>query len=204
MNPSDVRDSYNAIAHRWHCDEFSKTDGIIQHERAITFAGSRGVALDIGCGGSGRIIDLLLKNGFSVEGLDISEKMLELARSRHPHVEFHEADICQWEFKRKYDFISAWDSIWHVPLQNQEQLLLKIFNGLNHGGVAIFSIGGTENPSDITNSYMGPPMYHSTLGITRTLELIGKAGAICRHLEYDQCPQLHVYIICQKVSLNDK
>lgn len=40
-------------------------------------------------------------------------------------------------------------------------------------------------------------MYHATIGIPRTLELIAEAGSICRHLKYDQHPEPHVYIICQ-------
>lgn len=200
MNPEDVANSYDLIAHRWHGDRFARDNGIAPHEKAVAFTELRGPALDIGCGGSGRLIDMLLNHGFSAEGLDISGRMLELARSRHPSTIFHQADICQWEFPHSYDFISAWDSIWHVPLQLQERVLQKILSGLALGGVAIFSIGGTEDPSETKDSYMGPPMYHSTLGISRTLEVVARAGSICRHLEYDQYPELHVYIICQRVS----
>jgi 2-polyprenyl-3-methyl-5-hydroxy-6-metoxy-1,4-benzoquinol methylase len=200
MGPKDVAKSYDLIAHRWRSDCFSRDNGIAQHEKAVAFTSLRGAALDVGCGGSGRIIEMLLRHEFSAEGLDISVKMLELARARHPKVLFHQADICQWQFPRSYDFISAWDSIWHVPLRAQEQVLLKILTALNRGGVAIFTIGGTEEPNETTNSYMGPPMYHSTLGIPRTLKIVAQAGCVCRHLEYDQRPESHVYIICQRVS----
>ncbi|ABI59316.1 class I SAM-dependent methyltransferase [Nitrosomonas eutropha] len=204
MNPQDVGDSYDLIAHRWQSDCFPRDDGIAQHEKAVAFTTLRGAALDIGCGGSGRVIEFLLNHGFSTEGLDISRKMLELALSRHPHLTFHHADICRWQFPYLYNFISAWDSVWHVPLRAQKQVLLKILAGLSLGGVAIFTIGGTEEPSEISNTYMGPPMYHSTLGIPRTLEVIAQAGAVCRHLEYDQYPQPHVYIICQRTRMEDK
>lgn len=198
MNPKDVATGYDTIAHHWDSDKFPRENGIAQHERAIAFTSLRGPALDIGCGSSGRVIDLLLEHGFTPEGLDISGKMLELARRRHPETTFHHADICQWQFPHSYDFISAWDSIWHVPLQAQEGVLLKILEGLTPGGMAIFTIGGTEAPSETVNSHMGPQMYHGTLGIPRTLQLIAEAGSVCRHLEFDQYPELHVYIICQR------
>ncbi|MGA0588891.1 class I SAM-dependent methyltransferase [Dyella sp. KRB-257] len=204
MEPQDVGKSYDLIADRWRSDRFSQDNGIFQHEKAIAFTKLRGAALDVGCGGSGRLINMLLNRGFSPEGLDISTKMLELARSRHPNIPFHQADICSWNLPRSYDFISAWDSIWHVPLRFQEQVLFKILSGLSLGGVAIFSVGGTDGPDEHTNSYMGPPMYHSTLGIPRTLEVIAQAGSVCRHLEYDQYPEGHVYIICQRVSLDSE
>lgn len=45
---------------------------------------------------------------------------------------------------------------------------------------------------------MGPPMYYSVLGIPKTLQTIAEAGFICRHLEYDQLPEKHVFLIAQK------
>ena len=198
MNPKDVGESYDQIAHHWDSDQFPRSNGIAQHERAIAFTDQRGRALDIGCGSSGRIIDLLLEHGFTPEGLDVSEKMLALARRRHPDLHFHHADICEWALPHDYDFISGWDSIWHVPLHDQERTLLTILSGLSPGGVAIFTLGGIDEPSDTVNTHMGPQMYHSTIGISRTLALIAEAGSVCRHLEYDQFPQPHVYIICQR------
>jgi RimJ/RimL family protein N-acetyltransferase len=41
-------------------------------------------------------------------------------------------------------------------------------------------------------------MYHATLGIPRTLEVLAEAGCVCRHLEYDQYPEGHVYLVAQK------
>ena len=57
-------------------------------------------------------------------------------------------------------------------------------------------------PSEISlpleSSLMGPQMYYSVLGIPNLLKLISEAGCICRHLEYDQYPELHLYVIAQR------
>lgn len=198
MSPDEVARSYDQIAHRWDGDGFPRDNGMPQHERAVAFTPLRGRALDIGCGSSGRLIDLLLGHGFRPEGLDLSARMLHLARRRHPHLTFHHADIRTWPLPCGYDFISAWDSIWHVPLADQEAVLWKMLRGLNPGGVAIFSLGGTTGRSEITNTYMGPPMYHSSPGVPRALQVVAEAGAVCRHLEYDQYPELHAYVIAQR------
>jgi SAM-dependent methyltransferase len=124
--------------------------------------------------------------------------MIELAGQRHPDVRFHHADICEWEFPARYDFISAWDSIWHIPLERQEPVLRKILHGLTPGGVCIFTTGGLDGPSEKVDSAMGPPMYYSAPGLPDTLALIASAGCICRHLEYDQHPELHVFVIAQR------
>jgi SAM-dependent methyltransferase len=172
--------------------------GIPQLERALRFVTARQHALDVGCGCSGRLIDRLIAEGFHVEGIDVSEKMIALARQRHPNVLFHHADICQWTLPRKYDVIVAWDSIWHVPLEAQTRVMEKLCQGLAPNGVWLFTMGGLDEPAEKTDSCMGTPMYYSTLGIPKTLELLTRCGYVCRHLEYDQYPEQHVYIIAQK------
>jgi SAM-dependent methyltransferase len=199
MNPEDIARSYDQIAGIWNSQEFPLSNGLSQHERAIAFVRTKGHALDIGCGSSGRFADLLTSHGFEIAGVDVSEEMIRLARQRHPRITFHQADIRRWEFPRRYDFISAWDSIWHLPLRDQAPVLRRILGALAPGGVCIFTTGGLDGPSEKVDSAMGPPMYYSTLGIPRTLEVLSEAGCICRHLEYDQHPESHLYLIAQRM-----
>lgn len=128
MNPADIEKAYNQITHLWESDEFNSSNGIEQHERAIAFLKTRGLALDVGCGCSGRFIDLLLSKGFKPAGVDISSEMVRLARKKHPDIKIHQEDICKWEITEKYDFITAWDSIWHVPLNQQESVITKLIS----------------------------------------------------------------------------
>lgn len=199
MKPEDVAKSYDQIAEVWNGPGFPHQNGIEQHRRAISFVKHKRAALDVGCGCSGRIIDLLQQHGFCVEGVDISMKMIELAQLRHPEVRFHHADICHWRLPEKYSLISAWDSIWHLPLAAQEPVLTKLLNALEPGGVCIFTTGGLDAPAEKSDSAMGPPMYYSVLGIPKTLEVLSAAGCICRHLEYDQYPEQHLYMIAQRL-----
>ena len=138
MNPSEVAASYDSLAQRWSSTGFDRTNGIAQHLRGLQFVERRGRALDVGCGSSGRFIDLLIGQGFEVEGLDLSAEMLRLARLRHPGVVFHHADICTWTAPHSYDFITAWDSIWHVPLSSQRDVLGKLCSALAAKGAIIF------------------------------------------------------------------
>lgn len=70
--------------------------------------------------------------------------MIELAKRRHPNVTFYHADICEWDFPKKYDLISAGDSIWHLPLADQDPVLRKILRSLTSEGVCIFTKGGLD------------------------------------------------------------
>lgn len=199
MSPEETAATYNRIAQHWDCPEFNMRNGIAQHERALRFLQANGRALDVGCGSSGRIIDLLLKRGLAVEALDISNEMLKRAQQHHPDLTFYEADICTWDFPKRYDFISAWDSIWHVPLDQQLPVLRRICAGLSRGGVLIFTTGGVENPEEITHPCFDQPLYHAAPGIPAVMATLTDAGCACRHLEYDQYPEKHVYIIAQRV-----
>lgn len=197
MNPTEVGHSYDLIAHRWQAPEHP-LGGLPQHERALRFVSARGYALDAGCGCNGRFDEFLSQQGFIVEGVDVSARMIALARQRQPSMQFYHADLCQWDLPRKYDFITGWDSFWHVPLTEQGQVLQKLCDGLNGGGVLIFTTGGVDQPGEVQDNYMGPPMYTAAPGILQTLALLAEHGCICRHLEYDQFPRPHLYIIAQK------
>lgn len=198
MNPSEIGSAYDEITHLWDGGDFDRTNGIEQHKRALKFAKNRGNALDVGCGCTGRFIDLLQSEGFSPEGLDISARMISLARKRHPNVVFHHKDVCEWAITEKYDFVSAWDSIWHIPLEQQAAVLTKLVTCLNPGGILIFSFGGTDEQGQHKDNFMGPTVYYSTLGINGFLKLFIGLGCVARHLEYDQYPELHAYLIVQK------
>lgn len=198
MNPSDIGEAYNQITHLWEREGFNRDNGIEPHNRAIAFVKSRGKALDVGCGCTGRFIDLLSGEGFSPEGVDISKAMVSLARKRNPEIHFYQEDICEWVMPDEYDFITAWDSIWHIPLDQQKQVLTKLISSLSTNGVLIFSFGGTDEEGDHKDDSMGPEVYYSTLGISGFLKLLIGLGCACRHLEYDQYPELHAYLIVQK------
>jgi SAM-dependent methyltransferase len=200
MKPKDVAASYDRLAPIWNDSSFNRRNGIAQHERALALLGRTGVALDVGCGSSGRFIDLLVAHGFDVEGLDLSAEMLRLARERHPAVRFHHADILDWQPERSYDFITAWDSIWHVPLAAQRDLLVRLCAMLAPDGVLIFTAGGLDAPGETNDPCSGEPMYHATLGIPELLRTILAAGCSLRHLQYDQWPESHVYLVVQHSS----
>lgn len=198
MNPTEIAESYDALAERWLNPDL-ETNGMGQHRRALQFRAGGGVALDVGCGCSGRFVRLLESQGYEVEGMDVSAKMIALARTRNPSATFYQADVCEWVPTRAYDFITAWDSIWHVPLDRSEAVLWKLCGALSPGGVFIWTAGGLDGPEEKRDSSMGVPVSYSVLGIPKTLQTIAEAGCVCRHLEFDQWPEKHVYLITEKV-----
>ena len=200
MKPEETGLHYDQIALWWQKQHNNSTYGIAPLEKAIQFAESRSTALDIGCGSSGRFMDVLLKNGFTPTGLDISVEMISLAKQRHPNVAFFAGDICTWELPQKYDLISAWDSTFHLPIEEQKPVLMKMCAGLNNKGILLFTCGGGSSSKEISGGFQGETFDYSTLGVDKFLQLIMECGCTCKHVEYDQHPENHVYIIAQKVE----
>jgi len=199
MKPEETGLHYDRIALWWQKQHVHSIYGLTALEKAIKFAENKSTALDIGCGSSGRFIEALIKNGFTPEGVDISTEMIALAKQRHPDVTFYVENICTWELPRKYDLISAWDSTFHLPLVEQKPVLKKMCNGLNPKGIILFTCGGGFSPEEISGGFEGESFDYSTLGINEFLRLIIEFGCSCKHVEYDQYPENHIYIIAQKI-----
>lgn len=198
MKPSEIGNAYDQITHLWESEEFDQSNGIAQHKRAISFAKNKGLALDVGCGCTGRLIELLKTEGFSPEGIDISKEMIKLAKEKHPEINFYLNDIYEWQAPHQYDFITAWDSVWHTPLNQQANVITKLVSSLNQDGILIFSFGGIESPDEHTDASMGTEVYYSSLGVTGVVNLLIQLGCQLKHLEFDQHPELHSYVIVQK------
>lgn len=195
-----IASAYDAIAERWLDGRFRRDNGVRQHEVALAFLApaAEGWALNAGCGCSTRLNPLLRAQGLRIEGVDISARMIGLAAQADPDVVLHHADICSWQPTRRYRFISAWDSIWHVDLEQQRPLMRKLMAALEPGGVFIFSAGGLDAADAHVDATMGPPVYYGTLGIPGLLDVVKEGGCVCRHLEFDQLPHKHLFMVVQR------
>ncbi|MGF1498769.1 MAG: class I SAM-dependent methyltransferase [Elainellaceae cyanobacterium] len=200
MDPEETATRYDRIAGWWQTQHQNSLYGIAQLERAIQFVPERQLALDVGCGSSGRLITVLNEHGFQAEGLDISEKMIGLAKQLHPNVTFYQEDICRWTPARLYSLIVAWDSTFHLPLNMQEPVIRKLCNALKSDGVLVFTCGGGHSQGEVSGTFQGQDFEYSTLGVNAFLEILHEQACTCLHLEYDQYPESHVYIIARKLT----
>lgn len=202
MPNREIAAAYDLIADRWADGRFNNEDGLALHKRALAFLEKQsfGWALNVGCGCNTRFNALVKAHGLQLEGVDISPRMAEMARAADPSTPVHLQDVCTWQPERKYKFITAWDSIWHVQLKEQQALMLKLMSVLEPSGIILFTAGGLDDPGEQSNSYMGPLVYHATLGIPRLLDAIKESNCIVRHLEFDQLPEKHLCIVAQRAA----
>lgn len=198
MTPEEIGQKYDQIAAWWLEQMRGSTSGIAALERALKYVKNQGSALDVGCGCEGRFIRILLARNFDCTGLDISRQMLSLLASQLPQMHLIAADICTWEATRKFDLITAWDSIFHLPLESHGPVISKLCGALNPGGVLLFTAGGGETPGEIEGEFGGQRFSYSTLGVPGFVECIMKNACSLKHIEYDQYPENHVYFIASK------
>jgi len=192
----NIGQQYDAIAAWWDGYHQDSDYGVAALERALKFAGPSGQALDVGCGAGGRLIRRLEARGFHIRGIDASAKMIELAQQNHPDATFTQANIINWETEAKFDFILAWDSLFHLPLDQQAPVLKKLCSWLKLDGVLFYSFGDADGSH--TDEWREQIFHYSSLGVTRNLEILHEQGLQLRHLELDQFPENHTYAIAQK------
>ncbi len=200
MDPRETGKNYDAITSWWLDHMKASTCGVAALERALRFVEHNRHALDVGCGCEGRFIRILLERGFHCLGLDISTEMVALAARGYPNVEFIVGDIRTWQLPRKYDLITAWDSTFHLPLESQEPVLRKLCGGLVNHGVLLFTCGGGQQPGAVEGEFGGKRFEYTTLGVPEFVRLLRTCGCAVQHLEYDQSPENHVYIVAKKVQ----
>ena len=111
---------------------------------------SKGTALDIGCG-SGILAFELAKYYDNVVAVDLSEKLLDIARQKRaaPNIEYIQMDVSSLEFDRQFDLIVSAATFHHLKhLPTTFKSIKKILK--RHGKVVFLdNISEVETPTTI-------------------------------------------------------
>ena len=111
MNNQKVRDFFNSVAITYKHDDSIAIDELLDSLKLEKFPR----ILDLGCG-KGIISDKLLKrNNGEVIAIDLSDKMIELAKEANPQskVKFINADFYEYTDEKPYDMIICFDAFPH-------------------------------------------------------------------------------------------
>ena len=163
-------------------------------------AGAR--ILDLGCG-AGVPYTASLSERFAVTGVDISRGQLALARRLAPRATFLRADMSALTFKpASFDAIVALYSIIHVPREEHEPLLRRLFNWLRPGK-RLFVVLGSNDWEGREADWLDVPgaeMYWSHYGVDKSLEVVERAGfrLLDSHIEPDSLDGAHLFVLAEK------
>ncbi|MEV4539841.1 alpha/beta hydrolase fold domain-containing protein [Asanoa sp. NPDC049518] len=158
---ADTRSSYDTVATAY-ADQVRDLLAETPHERAALarFAGlvRGGPVVDVGCG-SGRITAHLHGLGVDAFGIDLSPKMVEVARSEHPGLTFDVGSMTELDLAdESVAGLVAWYSLIHIPDEELGGVLHHFWRVLRPGGPLLIGFHVGDESRLKTSGYGGHPM----------------------------------------------
>lgn len=151
--------------------------------------------LELGCG-FGRMTRVLLDRGFQVTALDVSEKMIRLARDYVPEAVLVHGDASEFCSAETYDAVLAWDSLFHLPPERQRPMMERISALLKPGGILLMTSGMKEG---YASGLMSGVMFHySTLSQGEYRRILERNHLVILKMIQDQPPEEHLVTFARK------
>lgn len=94
--------------------------------------------LCLGCGSGEEVEIILAKNPKKIVGIDISEKLIEIAKSTYPDIEFYTMDMEQLHFDSEvFDYVYSSLTLHYV--EDWSKTLHEVYRVMKPGGLFLFS-----------------------------------------------------------------
>jgi ubiquinone/menaquinone biosynthesis C-methylase UbiE len=139
---------------------------------------------DLGCG-SGAFTDLLARTGYSVVGLDLSPKLVEVGRARYPGLQLIEGDLENLPFdSESFDGVLLAGVVHHFP--DPSRCAREVFRVLRSGGRFVAFDPNRRNPAMWLYRDPSSPFY-SSVGVTENERpvLAREAARAFQHAGFD-------------------
>jgi ubiquinone/menaquinone biosynthesis C-methylase UbiE len=136
----DVKDFYNSYSKRFSQTRHAIWDVIINFNKSIK---PESKILDAGCG-NGKNMVYLQNNGHIVNGIDFSEKLLDICRDKILDVEY--ADIRKLTYENEtFDYVISIAVIHHLSTSNEQyKALNELLRVTKKGGKVLFTVWAVE------------------------------------------------------------
>ncbi len=130
----NLRNTYNKIAEDWHKDHLLDDWWVEVTEKYLSLLPRGGSVLDVGCG-SGVKSSFLASRGLQVTGVDLSDKMIEIARRENPSIKFDVLDLYDTDtITEKFDGVFAQAVLLHIPKKDTAEIIQKLKDRLKDDG----------------------------------------------------------------------
>lgn len=136
---------------------------------------------DLGSGTGKPYAKLLIERGFNVLGIDISPRMVELARKYVPQADFVELSMTDIEYKNMFDGVFSSYTMLLLDPPLFEDVAKRIVRSLKKGGLFYLSLNetGEENvdvDEEVFVEIMGEKMYSRAYSKEEVLETFSNVG----------------------------
>ncbi len=151
-NKTQTIDTYNesaqSLAEKFdslgaRVDDINGTFVLIQKDNPMV--------LEIGCGNA-RDAEEVLKHTNNYLGVDVSAKLIELAKQKVPNGHFIIADAEEYILPTDLDIVFAFASLIHVPKESLQKICKAILASLNQGGAFRLSLKYAEEYMESTKN----------------------------------------------------
>lgn len=126
MAADEARSYYDQFAKQQQINAFNERHFLLAQRLKEWGLHPRASVLELGCG-IGSVSKLILENipHGSLTGVDFSETSVQLAKksASRPNAEFITADLTRFSIQRKFDFITLFDVIEHIPVAFHQQVV---------------------------------------------------------------------------------
>jgi len=173
-----VVDLYERHAHAYDHDRGRSLRERAWLDRFLGHASPGGTILDLGCGMGEPMARYVMERGFGVLGVDGSPSMIERCRARFPDAEWLVGDMRECELGRRFDGILAWDSFFHLGMDDQRAMFPRFASQAHEGAPLMFTSGPDEG--EAIGSYCGEPLYHASLAPPEYATLLATNGFTVR------------------------
>lgn len=143
-------------------------------DRFLLTVPAGGAILDIGCGSGEPFARHFVERGYRVTGVDSSESLIALCRSRMPDQAWQVADMRQLALGRTFDALIAWDSFFHLTAEDQ-RAMFAVFRAHAAPGAAMMFTSGPVNGVAM-GEFGGEALYHSSLAPADYRSLLADHG----------------------------
>lgn len=163
-------------------------------DRFLGYVPPGGTVLDVGCGMGEPIAGYLVHRGVHVVGVDASQSMIDRCRTRLPDSEWIVADMRELDLGRRFDGILAWDSFFHLDMDDQRGMFPRFASHARTGAPLMFTSGPAEGVA--IGSYCEEPLYHASLSPKEYEQRLVTNGFVVRaHVPDDStCGQHTVWL----------
>ncbi len=128
-----TKDAYNRIADIYDKELWDDHPYDKQIDRFMDMVSGKDI-LDIGCA-VGSFTKYVADKDYNVDGIDFSEKMIEIARRKVNNANFYVMDMLDMQLDKKYDGVMAINSTIHIEKNKMQKLFEEIYNILKDAGV---------------------------------------------------------------------
>ncbi|EKO3410948.1 class I SAM-dependent methyltransferase [Vibrio fluvialis] len=179
-----MKTDYDAIAEDWNrLRTHLPAPDLALFELFRCYIPPQGRVLDLGCGHGIPIAAMMTERGFTLTGVDRSERLLRLARRAMPQQEWIQSELESFEPVGHYHGVIIWDSMFHLPRHEHLTLLGKVFEALEPEGVVILSSGGSDTDlPPFTDIMLGHEFFYDAFPVPVLLRHCREMGfRILRH-----------------------